>query len=683
VKSDNKIVPFVPPGAITASENVREFVRICREELTAFGTDLDWESETWDLTGHVELRGKNNRIRASWANFDTTKSNVGALMHLPFLDFAKAYFRYLHSLRPTKAFQNRIMALRALEFALCEIAPNPIIENADAAVFNRAAQLTKEKYSQGAAYRVGQQLETLAAFVSEKRLTRSSFSWRNPLKRDADKNRVGKQADDARKKKLPSEEALTALAKAYCLASDPVDVLITSMGALLCAAPSRISELLTLPDDCEYEDSTGEKNRYALRWWPAKGAPPMLKWVVGTMDKVARDAIHRIRKVTEPWRQVAAWYEEHPNQIYLPEEYEHLRDVREIPCRDLIGLLGLKNRGAVDHWLEGNNIGKIGVRSNPCCSFDKVQNAVLADLPAGFPIIDRHTGLRYSQALFVVPHNFFHSEKGTSPVMIAPVTHGAVADGLGGRTQYGIGSVFTRLEIEAPSGAPIKLDTHQFRHLLNTMAQRGGASQFDIARWSGRKDVSQNNDYDHLTGEEFVARVRQDDGGSIVGPFAEFLANAPVAKRDFLASKFSTAHVTEIGFCVHVWVATPCPRHLDCINCTSHVCFKGDRAKTERIRTQLCQSLELLAQAEQAHQGKYTGADRWLEHHRLTVERLQQLIKILDDPDVPDGAVISLSVKGEYSAIGAVIDERLRLEGADTKEPALGSGENVKLPSLK
>ena len=488
---------------------------------------------------------------------------------------------------------------------------------------------------------------------------------------------MGKQADEDRKKKLPSEEALTALAKAYCLASDPADVLITSIGALLCAAPSRISEMLTLPNDCEYEVSSDEKKRYALRWWPAKGASPMLKWVVGTMDEVARDAIYRIRKVTQPWRLVAAWYEKHPDRMYLPKEYEYLRNCREIPCRELKGLLGLSGRDSVNAWLKINNVPKYGELKNRYCIFRDIQNAVIANLPAGFPIIDRHTGLRYSKALFVVPHNFFHSENGTSPVMIAPVAYGSVANGLGAGIRYGKSSVFTRLEIEAPSGTPIKLDTHQFRHLLNTMAQRGGASQFDIAKWSGRKDVDQNNDYDHVTGEELLARVRQDDGGSIVGPFAEFLANAPVAKKDFLVLKFPTAHVTEFGFCVHDWVATPCPRHLDCINCTSHVCFKGDRAKTERIREQLCQALELLNQAEQANQDEYTGADRWLEHHRVTVERLEQLIKILDDPEVPDGAVISLSVKGEYSAIGSVIDERLRLQGANTKKPSLGSGGNV------
>ncbi|EKD74304.1 MAG: hypothetical protein ACD_45C00005G0009 [uncultured bacterium] len=50
------------------------------------------------------------------------------------------------------------------------------------------------------------------------------------------------------------------------------------------------------------------------------------------------------------------------------------------------------------------------------------------------------------------------------------------------------------------------IDTHQFRHLLNTMAQRDGLSQSEIARWSGRADIKQNRVYDHMSEFELVIR---------------------------------------------------------------------------------------------------------------------------------------------------------------------------------
>lgn len=52
------------------------------------------------------------------------------------------------------------------------------------------------------------------------------------------------------------------------------------------------------------------------------------------------------------------------------------------------------------------------------------------------------------------------------------------------------------------------LRTHQIRHLINTLAKRGGLSDVDIAKWSGRTHVKQNRVYDHMTNDElFTASV--------------------------------------------------------------------------------------------------------------------------------------------------------------------------------
>ena len=249
--SNSNFVPFVSADSIAAAENVRDFVQLCREEVTAFGSDLNWDADTWDLTGYIVVRGKNHRVRAHWTNYDSARSQHGVPMRQPFLDFAKAYFRYQYALKPSKVFNiNRMMALRALEKALREIAYAPRIEYADASAFNRAAQFAKAKYSQGTSYCIGVELELFADFISKKRLTRTPFYWVNPLQPAGRLNRIGEKFEAARKRKLPTDDTFYALAKAYSIARDPRDVLITSVGALLCSAPSRICEILTLPADC-------------------------------------------------------------------------------------------------------------------------------------------------------------------------------------------------------------------------------------------------------------------------------------------------------------------------------------------------------------------------------------------------------------------------------------------------
>lgn len=113
--------------------------------------------------------------------------------------------------------------------------------------------------------------------------------------------------------------------------------------------------------------------------------------------------------------------------------------------------------------------------------------------------------------------------------------------------------------------------------------------------------------------------------------------------RDFQQLGFKTAHSTDSGFCVHDFVMLPCQLQLDCDNCDEHVCVKGDQIKTAHIRERLSLSRELLQKAEVGVADRRRGADRWLRHHRTTVERLEKLVAILDDPSIPVGAIIRLS----------------------------------------
>ncbi|MBL1569869.1 DNA-binding protein, partial [Klebsiella pneumoniae] len=51
--------------------------------------------------------------------------------------------------------------------------------------------------------------------------------------------------------------------------------------------------------------------------------------------------------------------------------------------------------------------------------------------------------------------------------------------------------------------------THQLRHLLNTFAQINGMDEFSIARWSGRKLISQNFSYDHRSHLQMSKAIRE------------------------------------------------------------------------------------------------------------------------------------------------------------------------------
>lgn len=51
----------------------------------------------------------------------------------------------------------------------------------------------------------------------------------------------------------------------------------------------------------------------------------MVKWIIPSMVDIVKKVINQIRELTKEARKVAKWYEENPNDLYLPEELEYLR----------------------------------------------------------------------------------------------------------------------------------------------------------------------------------------------------------------------------------------------------------------------------------------------------------------------------------------------------------------------
>ncbi|MCW0453840.1 integrase [Xanthomonas sacchari] len=644
------IVVFVPRAGSDAQGNIIKFIDLARYQLTVFGRDLPFESDTWDVTDAVLTKAKGRkRERINFSTLETSKNTVPKVLPEPFRSFAKAYIRYLSGVRPVKAIHARVAALRALGAALVEVEGDCNPASANHASFNRAAQLVVEHFSAGAAYRIGQQLAILAEFMKKNALVISRTSWRSPIQRPWDSVRVGAQADRHRQEKLPSAAALDALPRIFLLAKEPADVIITSAAAIMLSAPDRISEVLTLPSDCEVvEARPGKEDAYGLRWWPAKGAKPGVKWMVTAMVPVVREALRRIRAVTAEARVVAGWYEHNPERIYLASDVEHLRSNEWLTLEEVARIIGMINRSAANAWCKAQGITMVRLKkqgNSLYVRYQDVEKAVVSMLPRGFPTLDEATGVTYEKALFVVRRNELGFQRGTYRCMIELVSVGQINTGLGSRSAHGFTSIFTRFGLTEPDGSHIILKSHAFRHYLNTLAQSGGLSQLDIAKWSGRLDVRQNDVYDHVSPGKILDSIRSAVGtNKMIGPLSDLPKRGLIKRDAFAQLVVPTAHVTELGYCIHDYTSSPCQLHADCINCQELICVKGDIKKTARLRKQLAEATRLNEQAKAAVDQGYAGSDRWMEHHRVTVERLVQLLSIMEDPSVPDGTPIQLAV---------------------------------------
>lgn len=637
------LILFQPKAELDAAANLRGFIDSCRNELTVFGADLHFDENIWDISDSINLKGHGNkRHRLVFSSLETVNDKPTTPMSEPFLSFAKAYFRYMQGFRPINGTGPRLASLRALEAALQEFGEADPVK-LDTHIFNRAAQMIVDKFTAAAAYRVGGQLEMLSEFLCDNRLTSIPIRWRNFIKRPGDSVRVGKDFDKRRNDKMPTQAALDALPEIFLRAQEPVDVIVSSVAAMLCASPDRISELLSLPLDCEFKQKNNKTGveAYGLRWCPAKGADPMIKWVVPSMVSVVKEAIAKIRKLTRESRTIAKWYESHPNKIFLLRECEHLRGQEWLTMQELANVLGFKEKGGARTWCSTNKIR----RQNDLAKFVIVEKAIISMLPNSFPFMDKDNSCKFSEALFVVRTNELGTQRSTYNCMIESMNINQINSALGGRVRHGFQSIFTKFNYIEPDGSDIKISTHQFRHYLNTLAQAGGLSQIDIAKWSGRKDIKQNAAYDHVTPGQMIQKIRDaiGDENIMFGPLAELSKKTLIPRDEFARLVVPTAHTTDLGYCIHDYTMSPCQIHMDCINCTDLICIKGDLEKERRLRIQLDEAQSLMLQAEQASKEQYFGSDRWLDHHKNTVARLSELLLIIDDPKVPKGAVIQLS----------------------------------------
>jgi len=230
--------------------------------------------------------------------------------------------------------------------------------------------------------------------------------------------------------------------------------------------------------------------------------------------------------------------------------------------------------------------------------------------------------------------------------VIEPIGHGTIARGLGSGSTLGFRSVFDELGFVEDDGSPIRIRTHQFRHYLNTLAQMGGLSQLDIAKWSGRTDISQNAAYDHESDRDVLARLTDgfQEQMQLCKPLTGHEERTPIRRTDLRLAPGVAVHTTPFGYCIHDFTMLPCQLHRDCLNCDEQVCIKGDAFREMNIRRHREETRALLAEAMAAKADDVAGADRWVEHQKLTLARLEELCAIFDNPSVPNGAVVRARV---------------------------------------
>ena len=245
-----------------------------------------------------------------------------------------------------------------------------------------------------------------------------------------------------------------------------------------------------------------------------------------------------------------------------------------------------------------------------------------------YPFIDLDHRVQIDEALFVYRHG----------KDIKPIPYIWLACRIG-ELNDGKFNIFRKLNILLSDGSVPDINTHKMRHYHNTIAAKCNMSEFDRARWSGRKNMSQNEVYDHETPEELTARIRAKLHGKKPMRVPQIFN-----EEEFdLTTIREAMHSTSAGWCSRSLRQDPCTMFGACLNCQHLVCVKGAQGKLDYIRRDLERTHNLLQLAQDKKKAGLHLQERWIDQYKTKIGRLTQLTGILSDDTVEDGSLVMLA----------------------------------------
>ena len=578
------VVQFVPRAERKASGNLAEFIRLAKEDLTAFENGGAWDRDKWQQNETVVV------FATKTAHLDSYSFTPFAE---PFMQFAKAYIRYRYSHRPVKSLAMMLQALRCVEAGMLVACGRADVGLLSGAVMDVCANKCKEFYSsEDVHHKTGLQLQAIFDFLREKRLVPSLPAWKSPFKKPVILTEdLGEAGQAHRVAKLPSNEAMLAVADVFAQAEDRESQFYSSIFILLMAAPGRVSEVLKLPVDCiQWEEDDDGVLQMFLRWNAAKGKGATKKWVVPVMHDVVKAAVRRLVEIGNPAREVAKMA------------------------------------------FEGS-----------ASSSGEVSTSNLIKEFGGFywPFLDEKRVLKAWSALCLHRENEFSREKEIRPDSWRIPSANEVNKRLGAGSGHGE-SLFDRMGLRNSDGTRITLTSHQLRHWLSTMSERAGMDDYTLAQWAGRAKVPDNRHYDHRSPEERLEAARELLPMQPAPLLERIKHRQPVTYQELGVDRLGTAKATLYGMCVHDYAMAPCQKQRECMTCKEHVCIKGDHVTLDRIRLLEAQTETLLQQAMKAHKDGDFGADRWVDNHKWKLAHVKAMRMALEHPNVLEGAILRI-----------------------------------------
>ncbi|MEZ8330236.1 integrase [Vibrio splendidus] len=409
-----------------------------------------------------------------------------------------------------------------------------------------------------------------------------------------------------------------------------------------------------------------------IKWYSGKGFGHAHKWIPTCMYGVVGAAVERLRAQSETARKFAKMLEESscfPRHELCPnvsEDQPLTMDEAAMALGLNMSIYGdLSDKSNLKQWRTSRNqfLKRKGVERKDYLVTLRDLNVILRKaLPEGFPYIpfdnsNGHVKIKWSEALYAAFANGLDTTKSNISTELFIPTITTLNTDLAptkkkskktGEPITGALSIFQRW-----GHGDLEMTSHQVRHLLDTLGAVNGLDGEQRANWAMRSDPRHNRWYDHTTPEEYGADFIEDREAELVSQ--DLMENpttgttqiqvqvaTPRTLQELNTKAALTAHTNEFGMCVTSYMAEPYTKYRDCINCDKQVCEKGDDGKCERIRQRLKDEKRLLKMDKRAVDDGVQGATQFYDRRKLTTERCEQLLTMMENPSIEDGSLIRL-----------------------------------------
>lgn len=647
-KSMANIIQFLDRIEIDCLKN-QEIIIAQAKQLIPF-PNIIWEEPRWDVTSTFQHKARGHETRkGKYLNFYQNVPNNMLPLDGRFADIVKALtvLRFCTGGQGAPNQQRFIDGWRYIYEAL-EVFQYQI-EFISPEILNSACRRASERLAQGTAYNTHKSIHEISDLLDKNKLTKVFLGFRYAgTKRPETTSGVGytrlddPQTLETASPKLADDNVLSSLGLLYQkiprdALADRVRILLITLAIFL---GRRIGEILTLPALPVQTNENGTSYIFVYPQKRAQGDLTITKERVPIPTRsleLIRTVVDELLKITASTRDVAEYIHRNNHADYRSlDPYSSKGWITYAELRKCIGVVDAvtwaKNRGVA-----AKPVPSIKYTKAHCMDLEHVKQGMNQDVDLKPVLFSNEGKVFLKDCLAILPINACHTRKNSFNYAVRLIDWQQVSDFLGSNSSRRLGkqpyqkqgkaiSAFDRY-LDPTEAKLLSVNSHAFRHTLNTWLDEGGMSDTAQTRWFGRKNPRDTKAYQHTSPAKAALQVRNDLlNGLISGPVTQQIQLLPMSMREaVIKARVRAVHDVGPGLCFHDFSQMPCERSLQCTaSCNDFHWRADDKGRLEELKRQYAiTALAREVSEERAKLGRGKSQD-WLSHNEKKLMTIKQ-----------------------------------------------------------